>query len=197
MSLAAVGLIQQSACLALVAWKPLRSHRGGGGGSKAQSELAGLGQSAWELLHIVCGKGVSISFPPNILTAFYISWLPQATGQKYERRHPQGFKRLMYVCVRARVCMCIRIYVCVMLNRESLFPQWKTNWLCTKWSAKQDVEFIWRSESCVKRWVLRLCEGLCWAFGPVQHRHGPAGLRLRASPRAVLCLCDGLVKGRH
>jgi len=75
-----MGLIQQSAWLALVVWKPLRSYRGGGG-SKAQSKLAGLGQSAWELLHFFCGKGISICFfSSNILTAFYISWLPQATG---------------------------------------------------------------------------------------------------------------------
>lgn len=108
------------------------------------------------------------------------------------------------MCAHARVCMCIRIYVRVMLNRGSLFPQWKTNCLCTKWSAKQDVEFIWRSESCVRQWVLQLCEGLCWMFDPVQHHVALAGLRLRAPPRTAHCLlmvwwgdCSSLTNGNR
>lgn len=103
-----------SAWLAHVVWKPLRSHRGGGrGGSKAQSESAGLSQSAWDLLHVFCGKGISICFFP--LTFWLLFTFPgflKPQGRNMKEDTHRALKDCC-LCVHMHVCVCVYVFMYV------------------------------------------------------------------------------------
>lgn len=98
-----------SAWLAHVAWKPPRSHRGGGrGGSKAQSKSA-----AWDLLRVFCGKRhFYLFFPLTFWLLFTFPGFLKPQGRNMKEDTHRALNDCC-LCVHMHVCVCVYVFMYV------------------------------------------------------------------------------------
>lgn len=113
MIFAAVGLIQQSAWLAFVAWKPLRSHRGGGRGGNDTKQVGRSGPvSLGAASRFLWKRDFYLFFPLTFWLLFTFPGFLKPQGRNMKEDTHKALNGCC-LCVHMHVCVCVYVFMYV------------------------------------------------------------------------------------